>query len=388
MSYAWSETRPLRAVHVSFHVDAQRRDPETLLRTWPTLLGVAAAVARAGVEATVVQASSPRQTIERDGVILHFVDDVRGVPLRLPGGLPFVRRPSRLLACVAAASPDVVHVHGLQFPYAMRQLARALPGIPMVVQDHASQAPRGWRRHAWRAALPPLAGVAFSAREQSEPFIAARVLPADVPVFEVLEGSSRFTPGDMDAARRATGLSGDPCLLWTGHLAENKDPLTTLEAFEQAAPRLPDARLWCCYGSAPLFDAVRRRIESSSVLRDRVVLLGPRAHAEMEQHFRAADFFVQTSHREGCSYSTIEALACGTTPLVTALPSFRRLVGDAGFLTPVADAGALAAAIVAWAARDRAELRRAARARFETALAFDIIGQALRLLYERVSGRA
>jgi glycosyltransferase involved in cell wall biosynthesis len=230
--------------------------------------------------------------------------------------------------------------------------------------------------------------VTFAAREQAEPFFAARAFPRTTRVFEVMEGSSRFAPGDQVAAQRVTGLFGDPCLLWAAHLTPGKDPLTALDAFARAAKQLPDARLWCCYGASPLLAEVQRRIAASPVLRRRVTLLGRRPHAEMEQLFRAADFFVQTSHREGCSYSIIEALSCGTTPLVSDIPSSRRTLGDAGSLTPVGDAPALADALVAWGARDRRALRHAARARFEGALSFDVIGRELRAVYETARGFA
>jgi glycosyltransferase involved in cell wall biosynthesis len=81
----------------------------------------------------------------------------------------------------------------------------------------------------------------------------------------------------------------------------------------------------------------------------------------------------------------IEAMACGTTPLVTDIPSMRAIVGDAGSLTPVGNASALADAIVAWSARDRVTLRRATRARFDSALTFDAIGRQLRATYEALA---
>jgi glycosyltransferase involved in cell wall biosynthesis len=379
--------RRLRVVQVSFYADRQRRDAETLLRAWPTLSAVAAAAARAGVDVAVVQAADRRETLERDGVTFHFVDDARGMPLRLPGGVPLPRRPSRLLRCVRALSPDVVHVHGLQFPLAVHQLARALSGVPILAQDHGTRAPRGWRGMAWRWASRSLRGVAFTAREQANPFFETRAFRADLPVFEIVEGSTTFTPGDRAEARRVTCMFGEPCLLWTGRLDANKDPLTTLRAFERAASSLPDPRLWCCFGDAPLLKRVEHLIDSSRVLRQRVHLLGGRPHAELEHRFRAADFFVQTSHREGSGYSILEALACGTTPLVTDIPSARRIVGRAGSLTPVGDPEALAEAMVAWSLPDRATLRRAARDRFESALTFDAIGRDLRAVYETLASR-
>jgi len=365
---------PLRVAHVSFHADDQRRDGAALLRAWPTLSSVATAVSGAGVDVVVVQAAHADETIERNGVAYHFVNDERRR-----------RRPSRLIGRVRAELPRVVHVHGFHHPLAVWQLSRALPKVPVLVQDHGSLLPTGWRRRAWRWALRRTSGAAFTVKRQAEPWMKARVLGRDVPVFETLESSTTFTTGDRDEARRATQMFGDPCLLWTSRLNENKDPLTMLSAFEIAARTLADARLWCCFGEAPMLDAVRRRIAQSDVLLERVVLVGTRPHAEMEQRYRAADFYVQTTHREAAGYSLIEALACGATPIVTDIPPSRRIVGDAGSLTPVGDADAMGRAIVAWARRDRDVLRRNARARFEDALTFESIGRDLRKTYETLA---
>ena len=388
MTFTQHEARRIRVVQVTLVADPQGRDAETLLRIWPTGPAVAAGVAGGGVEPTIVYAATRRQTLQRDGVTFHFIDDTRAAPLRLAGGIRIPRRPQRLFEFVASLGPDVVHVHGFQYPVAIWQLVRSLPGIPVLIQDHASPVPEGWRRLLWRAACRRVAGVAFTAREQAAPFFAVGVFRPGLPVFEVLEGSSPFTPGDRDVARREAGIHGDPCFLWTAHIDANKDPLTVLTAFRQAAPRLPDARLWCCFGTAPLLDAVHRFLEQDPILRQRVTLLGPRPHDAMESLFRAADFLVQASHHEGSGFSVIEALSCGTTPLVTDIPSFRRILDDgrAGSLTPVGDAVAMAEAMVAWSQRDRPALRRAARAHFEQALTYNVIGRQLRTAYRALVG--
>jgi glycosyltransferase involved in cell wall biosynthesis len=362
------ETRaPLRVVHVGFDLDPLRREPAALLDAWPTLPAVAIACARAGVRVDVVQPAHSEQMIEREGVVFHFIEE------------------KQLAARVRSLSPAVVHVNGLNHPMNVRRLMGALDGSRMLVQDHGTIEPHGWRRMAWQFAYRAISGVAFTAREQARPYFEHGVFRKDLSVFEIVESSSAFTPGDQTAARELTGMHGDPCLIWTGRLDANKDPLTALEAFELATHECSNARMYCCFGESPLLEQVRRRIAESPRLRDRVELVGTLPHAEMEARFRAADFFVQTSHREGSGYSLIEALACGTTPLVTDIPSFRRIVGGVGSLTPVGEAVALAQQIVAWASRDRATLRLAARARFEAALTFDAIGRDLRAAYERIA---
>jgi glycosyltransferase involved in cell wall biosynthesis len=375
---------PLRVVHVGFDSDIHRREPSALLDAWPTLTAVAAACTRAGVSVHVVQAAHRDELIERDGIAFHFVKEP-AVPARSAFRVSMPRRPRKLIERVKSLAPDVVHVNGLNHPMAVRQLATALRDTALIVQDHGTIEPRGWRRMAWRWAYRPIDAVAFTAREQAQPYFDAGVFRSALPVFGIVEGSSTFNPGDREASRGTTGMSGDPCMLWTGRLDANKDPLTALNAFEIAAHELPDAHLWCCFGTAPLLDEVTERLARSPILRGRVTLLGARPHREMEARYRAADFFVQTSHREGSGYSLIEALACGTPPLVTDIPPSRRMVGDAGSLTPVGDARALGAAMIAWAARDRLRLRSAARARFDQALTFDVIGRDLRAAYEQLA---
>ena len=374
-------------MQVSFIPESERRDPETLLAAWPTLVNVAASVARAGVQLTVVLAAVRDQMIERDGVCYAFVDDGRAVPRQSPLRRR-VRGSADVIDHVVALDADVVHLHGFVRPLLARQLRAALQDVPLLVQDHGSTVPNGARRLFWRLAFGDADAVAFGARAQAAPFFDAGVLRRGTPVFELFEDSTCFAEGDRAAARAATGLFGDPCILWTGRLDANKDPLVALDAFERAAPELPDARLWCRYGDAPLLGDVERRVAASPILRERVTLLGRCAHAEMEAHYRAAELFVQPSHREGCSYSTIEALACGVAPIVGDIPSMRRIVGDAGALVPLGDASALAAAIVEMSRRDPQARRAAARARFERALTYEHVGCELRAAYETLMVRA
>jgi glycosyltransferase involved in cell wall biosynthesis len=89
------------------------------------------------------------------------------------------------------------------------------------------------------------------------------------------------------------------------------------------------------------------------------------------------------SHHESAGYALIEALACGATPIVSDIPSFRRLTGGGsiGALAPVGDAAAFARALVDLAARPRAVLRRQAVEHFARDLPFDAVGARLLEIY-------
>ena len=381
-------SRRLRVVQVTFDVDAKRRAPEGLLADRDTLVETAIALEQSGVEAYVIAAAHEDWSTERNGVHFEFLNDQGALPVDLGAGVHVPRRPKRIIRRVAALAPDVVHVHGLHHPLAVRQLAAAIAPVPVLAQDHGNIPPVGWRRQAHRWAYRSLRGAAFTSREQASAFVEARTLSATLPIFEVLGGSSRFTPGSQTQARSVTGMHGDPCVLWTGRLDPNKDPLTMLSAFEQAAGDLPDARLWCCYGSAPLLEQVRSRVDQSPILRSRVTLLGTQPRAAMETFFRAADFYLQTSWREASGFSLIESMACGVTPIVTDIPASRRIVGSVGSLTPCGDATAMSRALVEWARRDRLSQRQHVRSEFETRLTFDAVARELRSAYDSVISRA
>jgi glycosyltransferase involved in cell wall biosynthesis len=379
----------VRVVQVSCYTDPKRRDADALLTAWWTLGYVARAAALAGAEVTVVQAAAQDEVLERDGVRYQFVRERHPTVLRRRLGnwaRPLTRRVAETARSLA---PDVVHMQGLSLPLHTRLLCDTLPNVPVLVQDRADRAPRGWRSRVWRHGLARVAAVAFTTREQADPFVAAGVLSPDTPVFEVLGTSSWFNPGDIAAARQRSGLYGDPCFIWLGHLDANKDPLTIIDAVARAAPSLPNPHLWCCWGSAPLLDQVKQRIAGHAALRDRVHLLGPRPHAEIETLLQASDFLLQASRREGGGFVAIEALSCGVIPIVTDIPAFRRVTdnGVFGGLAQPGDVDAFVREIVAWAGRDREPLRVRAREHFERNLSFDALGRQLRFAYESVTQR-
>jgi glycosyltransferase involved in cell wall biosynthesis len=256
----------------------------------------------------------------------------------------------------------------------------------VILQDHADRLPPGWRLRAYRRAVRDVAAVLFTAAEQARPFLEGGALAAALPVFEVLESTSRFTPAPRHPEPASAEIRGDPCLLWVGRLDANKDPLTVLDAFAAAAGELPGARLWMCYREAPLLAEVRARVARDPTLAGRVELIGARSHEGVERLLRAADFLVLGSRREGSGYSVLEALACGATPLVTDIPSFRRITGGGavGALSPPGDARAMAAAMTAFARLERAQLRAAARAHFERHLSLTAIAEQLRAAYGSV----
>ncbi|HEY4145054.1 glycosyltransferase family 4 protein [Pinirhizobacter sp.] len=337
--------------------------PEALLARWNTLGDVADAVASTGTRVSVVQVAPYQCRMTRGSVDYHFIPTTPD-----DGG----RRVATVLGDLGV---DVLHANGLGFARQAHEVSRHRPDLPIVFQDHADRAPPWWRRAQWRRWYAVAAGVSFTAPELARPFTDAKLFGPRTLQFSIPESSCSFNVGSGEAARVETGLHGNPCLLWVGHLVTDKDPLVMLEGVAQASDRLPGIQVWCAFGTSPLIEQMHRYITADPRLAGRVHLLGSVPHARIERLMQAADIFVSASHRESSGYALLEAMACGTIPVVTDIPSFRAItgLGAVGRLWPAGNPDRLADALVVVATN--ASARRGVRARFDEELSPAVLGR-------------
>jgi glycosyltransferase involved in cell wall biosynthesis len=385
----------VRLIYVNFPYDDRAEAPEALLQRYSVLIGWARAVAEAGahdVAVTVVQRFS-RDHVLRDGpVAYHFVADGP------PGARVDRQWAARLVSAVVALQPDMVHLHGC-LPLPLRHLRLRLPpATSLLAQDHGGVYPDApiftrWKSRAFHAfGLRAADGFLFSARALATPWLRAGIIGPKQEIYELMESSSTIVeaPAPRAAAR---SLPGRPALLWVARLDANKDPLTVLEGFERASPRLPEAALTMVFGASQLLAEVERRIADSPTLRGRVHLLGKLEQGELAALYRAADLFVLGSHHEGSGFALIEALSFGVVPVVSDIPSFRVLTdgGRLGALFPVGDAGALARALERLgsleSSNDRMARRAVVRAHFERELSWSALAHRALAIYREAAER-
>lgn len=357
----------MRVTQLNLEPAPQGRTAEEVFQQWPSLADIPEAAASSGITVSVIQAAGHHEVVTRGGIDYHFTDvrDMRGM----------ADRGEHFASLIDGIETDVLHVHGLGFAEDAFAIAHYLPRLPILIQDHANRPPRWWRRWQWRRWYAVAEGVAFTATELAQPFAQAGLFHPRTKLFAIPESSSRFTPGDCAQARAETGMHGDPCVLWVGHLSRGKDPLTVLDGIAQASSQLPGLQLWCAYGSAPLLAEVQERVAGDPRLHGRVHLLGQVPHARIERLMQAADIFISASLGESCGYALLEALACGAVPVVTDIPSFRTLTadGEIGALWPCGDAERLAEALVRIAKQRRS--RAQVRTYFDDALSFAAVGR-------------
>jgi len=366
----------LRIVQANAVYDADAKTPNDLLDRYFTLTEWSTAVARAGADVSVVQRFHTAATVRRDGIRYEFVTDKDSPWLSTTGA------PPPFIDALVKEAPDVIHVNGLIFPGLVEAIrGKAQPRTMIVVQHHGGEFPlRGsglsgiWLRRRWYRGLAAADALSFTAADQAAPWRAAGVI-AKQRVIEIIEASTTMRSVSRERARTAIGADGSPLILWVGRLTTNKDPLTVLDGLERALPQLPGAKALMVFGDNTLIESVDQRVRASALLLDRVTLVGRLDRAELPNYYAAADVFISGSHYEGSGYALIEAMSAGVVPVVTDIPSFRAIAGDAGARWTPGDADAFARVLVAVCSADLDVQKAAAKARFDRFLSWEAIGR-------------
>ena len=156
-----------------------------------------------------------------------------------------------------------------------------------------------------------------------------------------------FAPGDRRGARRAIGLGDHPVLLFVGRIQPLKGADVAVRAL--AHLRRPDAVLVIVGGASGV--AGEQEVEKLAAvvdehdLGDRVRFVAPQPHHVLSSYYRAADVVLVPSRSESFGLVALEAAACGTPVVASAVGGLLTLVdhGHTGFLVPGRDAEVFAA---------------------------------------------
>ena len=159
-----------------------------------------------------------------------------------------------------------------------------------------------------------------------------------------------FSPGHRPQARRALGLeAGGPMVVFVGRIQPLKGLDVAVRTLAALTPTHPDAFLVVVGGpSGPAGGAevarVRRLADELGV-RHRVRMVDPQPHELLSTYYRAADVCLVPSRSESFGLVALEAAACGTPVIASAVGGLRTLVdhGRSGFLVEGRDAADFAA---------------------------------------------
>ena len=329
---------------------------------------VARCLALAGHEVDVLtrrdDPSLPGVVDMRPGVRVLHIDagPARFVPKEaLLAHMPaFVRSTQQLLR--HSVRYDVVHANFFMSGLVGLRL-KELFGLPLVMTFHALGLVR--REHQREADAFPPARIDIERRivQRADQIVAE--CPQDESDLLRLYGAAperistvpcgvdldEFGPGDRLALRRELGLDPDEFLvLQLGRLVPRKGIDNVIRALGMLDPALR-ARVLVVGGESHDPDPLRtpeigrlRALAEACGVAERVTFTGQRRRDELPACYRAADVFVTTPWYEPFGITPLEAMACGTPVIGSAVGGIKHSVVDGitGFLVPPRNPAALA----------------------------------------------
>jgi D-inositol-3-phosphate glycosyltransferase len=156
-----------------------------------------------------------------------------------------------------------------------------------------------------------------------------------------------FAPGDRRGARLALGLGDHPVLLFVGRI----QPLKGLDVAVRALAALnqPEAVLLVVGGASGVDgnaeDEKVHALVDELGLTGRVRFVAPQPHHMLSTYYRAADVVLVPSRSESFGLVALEAAACGTPVVASAVGGLLTIVdhGHTGFLVQGRDPDVFAA---------------------------------------------
>lgn len=174
--------------------------------------------------------------------------------------------------------------------------------------------------------------VAPTAREREEVIRHCGVDPDRIAVVPCGVNLGHFRPMDPAEARSRLGIRADePLLLYVGRFAPVKGVPRLLEALARSE-HCPRPRLLVVGGDGPGAGALEalRQLARALGVADRVTFAGRVEQGALPPYYAAADLLAVPSHYESFGLVALEALACGTRVVASAVGAMDEVLSQGG----------------------------------------------------------
>ena len=319
------------------------------------VMGLGKALAKRGVELTVLTCAYPGQPSEQE---------INGIKImRLPGRV-FLRGkvewPIKTMSIKAIRGVyehvkyggyDIVHGMHMYSPLALTAIFSGHRWrVATVLTNHTSHAARG----AWHAVYQPIKAII----KRADHFIAvSQAAKALYLSLGIDESKISIIPNGVDVSKFNLKIDGskarawlkvgsDPLAVSIMRIEKRKGPKYLVTAFSKVLEAIPRAKL-VFVGGGPDKEKISRQIKELKIEKS-VLMLGPISHDKVPEVVAAADVFVLPSLVDSSPLVLPEAMAMGAPIVCTRVGGISEMVNDQfnGFMVKPADADALANGII------------------------------------------
>jgi glycosyltransferase involved in cell wall biosynthesis len=213
------------------------------------------------------------------------------------------------------------------------------PKVPIIIQHHSEKGLAHYKKLLQKYIDRFVAAYLFPSKEQANSWVQKKQIGSTSKIHEVMEVPSVFFNVDRKLSRARTNVQGERVYLWVGRFDDNKDPITLISAFMRFAANNTSVRLYVIFQSEDLIEKIKILLSHQPKVSEQIVLVGKVPHDELLYWFNSADFIISTTHYEGMGVAVCEGMSCGCIPILTNIPSFRKMTsnGECGFLFKAGD---------------------------------------------------
>jgi glycosyltransferase involved in cell wall biosynthesis len=246
------------------------------------------------------------------------------------------------------ARVDVIHAPAYTAPFwAFSPVVLTIHDVSYERQPQWYPYRRDWARRAfYRRSASAASHILTVSRFSATEITAAYRIPMERITVTPLGVDEAFAPPDPAVPLELSAGVSPPYVLHVGDLHERRNLPMLVEAL-LAARRAGAATLSVVFAGTDrgVGDAICR-MAARADSPDAVVMLGPVAERRLRALYRGAAALVYPSLYEGFGLPLIEAMACGTPVIASAVTSIPEVVGDGGLLLDPADTSAWTMALL------------------------------------------
>jgi alpha-1,3-mannosyltransferase len=282
---------------------------------------------------------------------LPATDQVAGIPVRR---IPFAgsrRYPLAAPVLRHLRGFDLVHVHGVDFFSDFLAATQALHNRPLVLSTHGGFFHTSFARRLKTAYFQTVTRAALSryrrvfACSASDEGLFRRIAADRVTLIENGVDTQKF--------QGCASIGHVPRFVYFGRFARHKGIEDLLAAFDMVHERRSDTHLLLIGNDWDGSLAHITKAAERGIARGYVSIATNLNDADIAARLGECSYFVSASTYEGFGLTLVEALGAGLVPVVNAIPSFARIVGEAGvgvltdFSRPSGAAEAMLSAVAA-----------------------------------------